>query len=64
MPLKSLLEFDTKIFQKHLAKYKKAHVVEMRWVKKSAIDKAREMLRKDYERTHAILKEELTVVLE
>lgn len=40
MPLKSLLEFDTKVFLKHLAKFKKAHQVELRWVKKVAKEKA------------------------
>lgn len=48
MPLKSLLEFDTKMFLRHLQKLKKAHEIEMKWVKKQAKDTAREMLDKDY----------------
>eukprot|EP00347_Sterkiella_histriomuscorum_P004147 403361575 len=64
MPLKALLEFDTKVFQRHLIKLKKAHQVELKWVKKESKDKAKQILDKDYERTQAILKEELTVILE
>jgi len=51
MPLKSLLEFDAKVFLKHLQRIKKAHAVELKWVKKAAKDKALEMLNRDYKRT-------------
>ncbi|CDW75315.1 synaptobrevin vamp-like protein [Stylonychia lemnae] len=64
MPLKSLLEFDAKMFQRHLQKFKKAHAVEVRWIKKSSKEKAEEMLRKDYERTQKILKDELTIIVD
>ena len=64
MPLKSLLEFDAKMFQRHLQKFKKAHQVEIRWIKKSAKEKAEEMLRKDYERTQRILRDELQTIMD
>jgi hypothetical protein len=38
--------------------------VELKWVKKAAKDKAKELLNRDYERTRQILKEELTVIME
>lgn len=34
MPLKSLLEFDAKIFMRHLNKLQRAHLVELKWIKK------------------------------
>ena len=44
LPVKQLLEFDTRVFVKHLAKMKKAHDIEIRWVKKAAVQKASEGL--------------------
>lgn len=64
LPAKSLLEFDHKIFMKHLAKIKKAHQIEMRWVQKAARDKAKEILRADYEKTRKILTAEVIHLME
>ena len=40
IPLKSLLQFDQKVFKKHLFKIKKAHEIEMRMVYQKAKSKA------------------------
>ena len=63
MPLRSLLEFDAKVFMRHLNKLSRAHKVELRWIRKSAKEKAEEMLSRDYARIRAILKEEMTIVM-
>ena len=34
---------------------KRAHDIEIRWVKKAATDKANEMLKKDYDKTRDLL---------
>ena len=63
MPLKSLLEFDTRVFLRHLRKMKKAHEVELRWVRKAARDRALELLKQDYQRTQEVISAELSGVV-
>ena len=64
LPLKSLLEFDSKVFTSHLQKLKKAHEIELKWVKKAAKDKAFQMLRRAYQNTKDILEKEMKILME
>jgi len=58
MPPRVKLEADKELFKKLIVKYRGAQKLEVRWVKKQAIEEAKIYIRKQFINTQSALKEE------
>ena len=55
LPVKSLLEFDARLFRAQLSKIKRSYKIQMNYIKQAAKDRANDYLMGQFEKTRKLL---------
>ena len=64
LPLRSLLQFDVRLFRSQLEKIRRSHNIQLRYVKQSAKNKANDYLRAQFQVARSIMMEEVRICMQ